>query len=89
MAFGMFPKKIIFSLKINLNLITRDVFNLRNESHANHTRLWDFIRKNFVDAILDFFEGPCTKNRKFSLNEELDGWKFGKCNNFVWLIRKK
>ena len=43
LSFGIFPENIILSSKINLNLITRDVFKFRNEYHSNRTLFWDFI----------------------------------------------
>jgi hypothetical protein len=39
--------------------------------------------KKYFDAFFAFSGGPCTKNQIFSPNEELEGSKFGNCNNFV------
>ncbi len=48
---------------------------------------WDMSGKNIFASkinlilvtkdVLNFFGGPCTKNQIFSLNEELEGSKFG------------
>ena len=66
----MFRPKFYFSSKINLNLITRDVFDINLTNFMQIGK--DFEILFYSGAIFDFFEGTCTKNQKFSPNEELE-----------------
>jgi hypothetical protein len=81
------PQKFFIS-KFNLKAIADIVFDLRNEFHVNRLKFGILGTKMFSTSILNYFDTPRTKYRKFWPLIVLISWKIGDYPIFVWGIRK-